>query len=325
MFTRASWHASWLAGQGGMPCRAADRPNIVFILTDDLGWTDLGCCGSTYYETPHIDRLAAEGMRFTDGYAAGCVCSPTRASILTGKYPARLHITAAIPVEGHLRLSSPPRLLPRPYCHNLPLEEVTIAKAFRESGYATAIVGKWHVCWDKEFFPEHHGFDVNIGGNGMGNPGSYFFPYKGQWRMTPNHPWVRWQTIHGGRPGEYLTDRLADEAIRLIKDYHAQRRPFFLYFAHYAVHSPLQAKTAMIAKYRGKRATPEHHDPVYAAMIQSVDESVGRVLQTLDELGIAKNTIVVFTSDNGGVEDTSSSARCAAAKGRSTKAGTACR
>ncbi|MBM3862244.1 MAG: sulfatase [Verrucomicrobia bacterium] len=278
------------------------KPNIVIILADDLGWADLACYGSRFYETPNVDRLATHGMRFTDAYAAGCVCSPTRASILTGKYPGRLHITTAIPIDGHLRLKRPPPLLPPAYCKNMPLEEVTLAEALKAGGYTCASVGKWHVCWDKEFFPEHQGFDLNVAGNGMGNPGNYFFPYDGEWRMTPKHPKVRWRTIDGGHPGEYLTDRLTDEAIRFMKDCHGKQQPFFLSLSHYAVHTPLQAKNDLIEKYRKKPPTREHKNPVYAAMIQSVDESVGRVMRTLDDLGVADNTIVIFTSDNGGVE-----------------------
>ncbi len=281
-------------------------PNVVLFLIDDLGWTDLGCYGSRYYETPNIDRLAGAGMRFTDAYAACCVCSPTRAAILTGKYPGRLHITAAIPIDGHLRLPKPPPLVPPAYCKNLPLAELTLAEAFSEAGYACGFVGKWHVCWEKEYFPQHQGFDVNIGGNGMGNPGNYFHPYNGRWRMTPKHPWVKWRTLEGGWPGEYLTDRLTDESIRFIKDCHAKRQPFLLFLSHYAVHTPLQAKKELIDNYARKPKTAEHGNAKYAAMIHSVDQSVGRVMQTLAEMDVADRTIVLFTSDNGGLERVSS-------------------
>jgi arylsulfatase A-like enzyme len=270
----------------------------VLLLIDDLGYTDVGCYGSDFYETPHIDGLAREGMRFTQAYAACCVCSPTRVSVLTGKNPARLHITHAIPIQGHLRLKGPLPLIPAIYRKNLPLEEVTIAEALKPAGYRSASVGKWHACWEKEFYPEHQGFDVNVAGNNMGNPGTYFHPYHGRWRMTKNHPWTEWQTIAGGRPGEYLTDRLTDEAIKFIEQ--SANTPFLLYFPHYAVHTPLQAKEELIEKYRRKAKGERHKHPVYAAMIESVDQSVGRVLAKLDELGLADNTVVIFTSDNGG-------------------------
>ena len=155
--------------------RAAERLNVVFFLVDDMGWTDLGCYGSDFYETPHVDRLAKEGMKFTDAYAASCVCSPTRVSILTGKYPGRLHITHAIPIQGAERIKEPLPLIEAIYKKNLPLEEVTIAEALKAGGYATATMGKWHVCWDREFYPKHQGFDLNVGGNNMGNPSNYFF------------------------------------------------------------------------------------------------------------------------------------------------------
>jgi len=273
-------------------------PNVVFFLIDDLGWTDVGCYGSDFYETPNIDRLARRGMRFTRAYAACCVCSPTRVSVLTGKNPARLHITHAIPIQGHLRIKERLPLIPAIYRKNLPLEEVTIAEALKPAGYRSASVGKWHVCWEKEFYPEHQGFDVNIAGNNMGNPGMYFHPYRGRWRMTPQHPWTEWQTIGGGQPGEYLTDRLTDEAIRFIEQ--SADGPFLLYFPHYAVHTPLQAQEELIEKYRRKPPGKHHTNPIYAAMIESVDQSVGRVLAKLEELDLAENTVVIFASDNGG-------------------------
>jgi arylsulfatase A-like enzyme len=275
------------------------RPNFVFILIDDLGWSDLGCYGSEYYETPNIDRLAAGGVRFTAAYSASTVCSPTRASLLTGKYPGRLRITHAIPIEGHRRLKTT-AMRDADYVKNMPLEEVTIAEALREAGYATGYFGKWHCSWEKPYYPEHQGFDVNVGGNNMGNPGNYFSPYDGKWRMTEADPWVEWHTVTEGPPGEYLTDRLTDEAVRFIEGRRAQ--PFLLYLAHYAVHTPLQAKPEKVARYRAKPADHErkHGNPIYAAMIESVDDSVGRILDTLEREGIADRTVIVFTSDNGG-------------------------
>ncbi len=277
----------------------AARPNIVFILVDDLGYSDVGCYGSDYYATPHIDRLARQGMRFTQAYAASCLCSPTRSSLMTGKYPGRLHITHAIPIEGHLRMKDT-LMRDADYVKNMPLEEVTIAEALKEGGYATAFMGKWHCCWDKAFYPEHQGFDLNVGGSNMGSPARYFSPYEGRWRMTEKDPWVPNITLPAGPPGEYLTDRLTDEAIKYVKGRRDQ--PFFLYLAHYAVHTPLQAKEDKISAYKAKPTDKVrgHTNATYAAMIESVDESVGRILKTLDELDLARNTIVVLTSDNGG-------------------------
>ncbi len=273
-------------------------PNIVFILIDDLGWTDVGCFGSDFYDTPNIDRLAGEGMKFTQAYAACSVCSPTRAAILTGKYPGRLRITHAIPIQGNLRMEGPLPLIPANYVKNLPLEEVTIAEALKEQGYVCASIGKWHVCWDEAYYPEAQGFDMNIAGNNMGNPGTYFYPYKGKWRMTKDHPWINWQLFKDGHEGEYLTDRLTDETIKFIKM--NRDRPFFIYLSHYAVHTPIQVKDEDLAKYEDRPKGEHQNNAKYAAMVDNVDQNVGRVLQTLEDLDLADNTIVVFYSDNGG-------------------------
>jgi len=279
----------------------APSTNFIFFLVDDLGWSDVGCYGSDYYETPNIDRLAEEGMKFTDAYATCCVCSPTRASILTGKYPGRLHITHAIPIEGYKRLGeNTTPLKDADYVKNLPLEEITIAEALKEAGYATASMGKWHVSWEKEYYPENQGFDMNVGGHNMGYPGEYFYPYHGKWRMAPGHPLVEWNTLPDGEPGEYLTDRLTVEALKFIEDNKDQ--PLFLYLSHYAVHTPIQAKENITKKYKEKPEDYEkgHTDPAYAAMIESVDQSLGKLINKLMELDLAKNTIIIFTSDNGG-------------------------
>ncbi len=276
---------------------AQERPhnpwNVVVILVDDLGATDLGCTGSRFYETPHIDRLASRGMRFTQGYAACTVCSPTRAALLTGKYPARLHLTDWIP--GHVRPRAKLRI-PN-WTMYLPLEELTLAERLHAAGYATAHVGKWHLG-DPPYFPQHQGFDLNIGGTQWGSPGSYFWPYGKGDRRVP---------LKGGHEGEYLTDRLTDEAIKFISS--NKEKPFFLYFAHYAVHTPLQAKEQLVRYYEKKLAEATTRGdnldgqqcPVYAAMIHSLDESVGRILETLDSLQLTERTIVIFTSDNGGL------------------------
>ncbi len=281
---------------------AADRPNIVFILADDLGWSDLGCYGSTFYETPHLDSLAKQGMRFTDAYAACNVCSPTRASILTGKSPARLHLTDWLPG----RPNRPDQKLNRPeFQIFLPLEEVTLAEALRDAGYQTAFVGKWHLGESTNHWPTQQGFDVNIGGGRAGSPGTYFSPYR-----LPNLP--------DGPTGEYLNERLTDEALKFVTRAAENKKPFLLYFSQYAVHTPLQAKPEVVEKYKTKAAKldaareiflPDHgrpvrqvqDHPVYGAMVESLDDSVGRVMARLKELNLETNTIVIFTSDNGGL------------------------
>ena len=278
-----------------------EKPNIIFILADDLGWADLGCYGSTFYETPNLDRLAKEGMRFTDAYAAAPVCSPTRASILTGKSPARLGITDWLPG----RKDQPSQKLQRPAIQPfLPLDEITLAEALKAGSYKTAFFGKWHLGDAPEHWPEHQGFDLNLGGCGKGTPPSYFSPYK-----LPNLP--------NGPDGEYLTDRLTSEAIRFIEQNH--EKPFLVYLSHYAVHTPLQTKPALLKKYKAKAAklpageSPEfltdngravrqvQNTPAYAAMVENLDENLGRILDKLTELKLDENTIVIFTSDNGGL------------------------
>jgi len=280
----------------------AQRPNVVFILADDLGWKDLGCYGSTFYETPNLDVLAKQGMRFTDAYAACNVCSPTRASILTGKYPARLHLTDWLPGRGNF----PNQKLDRPEIQKfLPLEEVTIAEALKDAGYQTAFIGKWHLGATTNYYPEHQGFDLNIGGFFGGMTPSYFSPYG-----IP--------TLPNGPKGEYLNDRLTDEAVKFLDQAARQDKPFLLYLAHYAVHIPLQAKPEAVEKYKAKAAKldqsgpeflPDHgrqvrqiqNHPVYGAMVESMDASVGRVLAELKALNLETNTIVIFTADNGGL------------------------
>jgi arylsulfatase A-like enzyme len=293
-------------GDGSARHPQSKRPNFVFFLIDDLGWTDLGCYGSTFYETPNIDRLAAQGMRFTNAYAACPVCSPTRASIMTGKYPARLGLTQLI--------GAPQK--PTAYRAYMPLEEVTIAEALKEAGYATGFVGKWHLskrdATRRDYYPDRQGFDVNIAGDWCGAPPTYFYPYerKGRRKLEMMPP--------GGKEGEYLTDRLTDESVKFLEA--NKDRPFLLYFAHFAVHTPLEAKEKLAAKYQAKaeklpepdgphelpvygdyrtRLVQDH--PIYAGMVQSMDESVGRVLDKLDDLRMSDNTIVIFMSDNGGL------------------------
>jgi len=281
-------------------------PNFVFFLIDDMGWKDAGCYGSKFYETPHIDRLASKGMRFTDAYAACPVCSPTRASILSGKHPVRVNITDWIPgLDPKDR-----KLLGTEDFHQLPLSEVTIAEAFKEAGYATAFMGKWHLG-DKGYFPEQQGFAINKGGHWAGQPASYFYPYKNERQ--------RWDVpgLEGGVEGEYLTDRLTTESVKFIEQ--NKDKPFLLYLSHYAVHTPIQSKPELEEKYqvklegspeikgpdylpeRSSKTKQKQDDPVYAGMVESVDESVGRILQKLDELKLTENTVIIFMSDNGGL------------------------
>ena len=270
-----------------VPAFAADKPNVVLIVIDDLGQRDLGCYGSTFHKTPNIDQMAKSGIRFTDFYAACPVCSPTRASILTGRYPQRMNITDWIPGRGN----APDQRLKTPAIRSeLPLDEVTIAKVLQKNGYATALVGKWHLG-GKGFEPEKYGFDVNVAGDATGTPRSYFSPFANKLGQMPG--------LEKADDGEYLTDRLTTEAEKFIEK--NKDKPFFLYLPHYAVHTPLKAPQALIDKYK---VTPTHgkqSNPVYAAMVESMDASVGRLLKKLDDLKLSDNTLVIFTSDNGGL------------------------
>jgi arylsulfatase A-like enzyme len=293
-------------GLTALPVRAGDGtrpPNIVFFLIDDLGWTDLGCFGSDLYETPFIDNLASQGMKFTNAYSACTVCSPTRAALMTGKYPGRLHITDWI--HGHKRANA--KLAIPNWTEYLPREEFTIASALNEANYASASIGKWHLGNEKDGYPDKHGFDLNIAGYDKGQPPSYFSPY-------------RIPTLKEGPAGEYLTDRLASEAERFIDE--NKSRSFFLYFPHYGVHTPLQAKKELVAKFQQKiKPGMRHTNATYAAMIASVDHAVGRVLGKLTELGLDEQTIVVFTSDNGGLMQSTTNVPLRAGKGSSYEGG----
>lgn len=246
------------------------KPNIVFIFIDDMGWKDVGFMGSEYYETPHIDQLAKKGMVFTQAYANAANCAPTRACLLSGQYSPRHGVfTVARPDRGDPKHR---RLIPIDNSRTVPLEHVMISEALKPGGYRSAAIGKWNVGNS----PEKQGFDLGIPGSG----------FEG----------------HFNEGGEYLTDHLTEKAVIFIKENNPEKTgdPFFLYLAHYAVHTPIQAKDSLIQKYQGKQGTPYHNNSTYAAMIESVDQSVAKINETLEELGLTENTLLVFFSDNGG-------------------------
>jgi arylsulfatase A len=276
---------------------ASGSPNVVLFLVDDLGWMDLGCQGSKYYQTPNIDALAKSGVRFTNAYAACAVCSPTRAAILTGKYPARLMLTQWLPA-GRWNAQKNRRREGR-FVRSLPLEEITIAEALRDAGYTTWHIGKWHLGGAPFSLPQHHGFKVNIAGDDHGAPGSYFYPFKGTWRIPTTPHKASKQAFNGGKEGDYLTDVLSAAAVNLIRK-HDQEKPFFLYFPFYNVHTPLQGKKDKVDRYAAIPKSKRQGTPDYAAMVESVDEGVGKVMASLRELNLLENTLVIFTSDNGG-------------------------
>ena len=276
---------------------AGQPPNVVFILADDLGWSDLVCYGADLHETPNLDRLAGHGVRFTQAYAMS-VCSPTRSAIMTGKHAARLHMT--IWREGSVeRLAraakAKTKLLPPPTVSDLPLEETTIADALRAAGYVTLHVGKWHLG-DAAHYPETQGFDVNIGGTHWGAPNTFFHPFSGgdafrEYRYVPG--------LGIGKPGDYLTDRLTDEALKLLDS--VGPRPFYLNLCFHNPHTPIEGKPELVEHFRRQLAPgARHQNAQYAAMVRTLDDNVGRVLRYLDERQLADRTLVVFTSDNGG-------------------------
>jgi arylsulfatase A-like enzyme len=280
---------------------AEPRPNVIVVLVDDLGWKDLTCQGSDLHETPHIDRLAASGMRFTQGYSACTVCSPTRAAMMTGRYPARLHLTDWI--AGHERPRAKLRI--PEWTRHLPLEAVTVAERLKAAGYATASIGKWHLG-GPAFLPEQQGFDANRGGTDKGQPPSYFSPYG-------------IATLADGPPGEYLTDREATEAVAFIEAH--RDRPFFLHLPHHGVHTPIQAKPEVTAKYAAKQPGIPPKRAAYAAMVESVDDAMGMILDTVDRLGLRDHTAIVFTSDNGGQASITDMAPLRAGKGSAYEGG----
>ncbi|MCT4591316.1 MAG: sulfatase [Carboxylicivirga sp.] len=269
-------------GQSGK--KKSDKPNVIIFLVDDLGWKDVAYNGSQYYETPNIDKMAKEGMVFTNAYANAANCAPTRASLMSGLYATRHGVyTVGNPARGK---SKERRLIPTPNKTILDGSFTTLAEAMKINGYKTIHLGKWHLGDDEKTGAEAQGFDINIGGNHTGAPkGGYFSPY--------NNP-----QLPDGPKGEYLTDRLTDEALKFI-DYNGEE-PFFMYFSHYAVHTPIQAKGEIVNKYLDKAGTNGQNDPKYAAMVESTDQSLGRLLQKLKDKKIDGNTVVILTSDNGG-------------------------
>lgn len=288
------------------PNKNSRKPNILFILADDLGYYDLSYTGSKFYETPHIDQIAKNGMVFTNGYANCQVCSPSRASIMTGKFPARIGITDWIGAptgESWRKMNRHSKLLPPSYLHNLPQEYITLPEALKKAGYKTFFAGKWHLGGTGSL-PEDHGFDINIGGWEAGSPsGGYFSPYGNPYLVD-------------GPTGENLSIRLAKETVRFLEQ--NNRQPVFAFLSFYAVHGPIQASKEKWEKYREKAEKNgiapygykmEHFlpvrqvqdNPIYGGLVETMDDAVGIVLSALKRLGMADNTIVIFTSDNGGV------------------------
>lgn len=286
-----------------------EKPNVLFILVDDLGWIDIGAYGSSFYETPNIDKLAAMGTKFNNAYTASPVCSPTRASIMTGKYPSKLYHTdwfgAPQPwnYQNHWTRNKP--LIPAEYSPNLALEEYTLAEAFKDAGYKTFFAGKWHLGEKEEYWPEQQGFDINIGGNSRGAPSTgnkYFSPYD-----NPR--------MENGPEGEYLPIRLGQETATFIES--NKDNPFFAYLSFYSVHTPLMTTEDLELKYLRKRAKmnltdqfePEYANTnrttqahaVYAGMVEALDSAVGMVLESLEKNKLTDNTIIMFFSDNGGL------------------------
>jgi len=298
----------------GQALKADKKPNFLFILIDDMGWTDAGCFGSSFYETPNIDRLASEGMKFTDGYAACPVCSPTRASIMSGKYPARLDTTdwfgapqpdeiKEIPDKKWYSYMKELPLLPAAYKEYLPLGEVTVAESLKQAGYKTFFAGKWHLGETAKYWPEKQGFDINKGGWMKGNPGDYFSPYD-----NPR--------LEDGPEGEHLPQRLSRETVKFINE--NKDKPFLAYLAFYSVHTPLQSRKDLEQKYIEKKKTIKIDTPVfgkegkskvrlvqehavYAGMVEAMDLAIGKVLDALRQQGLDDNTVVMFMSDNGGL------------------------
>ena len=276
--------------------KVLSKPNVLFILIDDMGWRDLGCQGNKNLRTPNIDNLAKGGMRFTDAYAPAPVCSPTRAAIITGQSPARLQITNHLPHQDRFTPKDS-KLLPAKMLNHLSLESETLAERLKKDAhYATAFIGKWHLYTgrDKKYNPLNQGFDINIGGCSYGGPPTFFDPY-------------RIDFLPDRKEGEYLPNRLADEAIAFISEQNSKDKPFFVALWNYTVHWPMEAPDKLVEKYKNL-PVKGYRDHRYAAMIEAMDIAIGKVLKSLDDLNITEETLVIFTSDNGpfgGVGDAS--------------------
>ena len=276
--------------------KVLSKPNVLFILIDDMGWMDLGCQGNKNLRTPNIDNLANGGMRFTDAYAPAPVCSPTRAAIITGQSPARLQITNHLPHQDRFTPKDS-KLLPAKMLNHLSLESETLAERLKKDAhYATAFIGKWHLYTgrDKKYNPLNQGFDINIGGCSYGGPPTFFDPY-------------RIDFLPDRKEGEYLPNRLADEAIAFISEQNSKDKPFFVALWNYTVHWPMEAPDKLVEKYKNL-PVKGYRDYRYAAMIEAMDIAIGKVLKSLDDLNITEETLVIFTSDNGpfgGVGDAS--------------------
>ncbi len=270
-------------GAGAVGAQSRRKPNFIVVLVDDLGWRDWGCYGHPYHETPHLDALAAESVKFTQAYAACPVCSPTRASLMTGRYPARLHLTDWIPGRKQWPTS---KLLTIPFEQQLPLAETTLPETLKPLGYRSASIGKWHLGGEG-FAPTDQGFDVNIGGDHRGSPPGYFGPFN-------------LVNLKGGTKTDLLTDRLTEEAAQFIGD--TAGRPFLVYLPHYTVHTPIQAPDALVEKYRRKMASlGTDGNPTYAAMVDTLDQSIGRLREKVKAAGLDNDTVWIVTSDNGGL------------------------
>ena len=274
------------------------RLNFVVIMADDLGWTGLSGYGSDLHQTPNLDQLAHDALKFSNAYASASICTPTRAALMTGKAPARLNMTI-----WHEASQNPPqnrKLIPPVVEGNLSHDEVTLAEVLREGGYRTGHVGKWHLG-QASHYPETQGFDYTFGGSFWGAPATFYFPYRGTWGSGDRaHPrYVPGINAADFRSDEYLTDRLTDEALRFIDS--SADAPFFLYLSYYTVHTPIEGKPKTAETYE-ERIRPElnHQNAHYAAMHESLDENVGRVLKRIDDLGVSDRTVIIFTSDNGG-------------------------
>ena len=272
----------------------AKKPNIVFFLVDDLGWTDVEPFGTSFYETPNIKKLAEESMIFTNAYAACPVCSPTRASILTGKYPVGTGITDFIEAERTqpVKWSRNTPLITPTNKDRLNLDEFTLAEALKTAGYKTFFTGKWHLG-PEGFWPENQGFDFNFGGNDLGQPPSYFDPYE---PATPT-PFYELHRVEPRAAGEFLTDREGDEIVNFLQ---TQDQKFFIHWAPYAVHTPIMAPESLVEKYK-KKESMNQKNPVYAALVENLDQNIGKVIAALERMNLTEKTLVIFTSDNGGL------------------------